>query len=108
MTSLISSTCVDTIKGVILVILDLSAAFDTIDHYHLFVLLQNRFGMKVTALDWVKSYLGNWSSSIHINSKTSSPTITSFGVPQGSVLSPIIFTIYTTVTDMLHYNTGTS
>ena len=42
-------------KGVILVLLDLSAAFDTIDHDHLFELLQNRFGIKGTALDWIKS-----------------------------------------------------
>ena len=80
----------------ILVLLDLSAAFDTIDHDHLFELLQNRFGIKGTALDWIKSYLGNRSSSIQINSKTSPPTVTSYGVPQGSVLGPIIFTIYTT------------
>ena len=68
----------NTKKGVILVLLDLSAAFDTIDHEHLFELLQNRFGIKGTALDWIKSYLGNRSSSIHINSKTSPPTVTSF------------------------------
>ena len=86
----------DKKKGVILVLLDLSAAFDTIDHDHLFELLQNRFGIKGTALDWIKSYLGNRSSSIQINSKTSPPTATSYGVPQGSVLGPIIFTIYTT------------
>ena len=61
----------DTKKGVIHVLLDLSAEFDTIDHDHLFELLQNRFGIKGTALDWIKSYLGNRSSSIHINSKTS-------------------------------------
>ena len=96
----------DTKKGVILVLLDLSAAFDTIDHDHLFELLQNRFGIKGTALDWIKSYLGNRSSSIHINSKTSPPTVTSFGVPQGSVLGPIIFTIYTTpLADIIkHHN----
>ena len=83
-------------NGVILVLLDLSAAFDTIDHDHLFELLQNQFGIKGTALDWIKSYLGNQSFSIQINSKTSPPTVTSYGVPQGSVLGPIIFTIYTT------------
>ena len=82
--------------GVILVLLDLSAAFDTIDHDHLFELLQNRFDIKGTALDWIKSYLRNQASSIQIHSKTSPPTVTSFGVPQGSVLGPIIFTIYTT------------
>ena len=87
-------------------LLDLSAAFDTIDHDHLFELLQNRFGIKGTALDWIKSYLGNRSSSIHINSKTSPPTVTSFGVPQGSVLGPIIFTINTTpLADIIkHHN----
>ena len=71
----------DKKRGVILILLDLSAAFDTIDHDHLFELLQNRFGIKGTALDWIKSYLGNRSSSIQINSKTSPPTVTSYGVP---------------------------
>ena len=52
----------DTKKGVILVLLDLSADFDTIDHDHLFELLQNRFGIKGTVLDWIKSYLGTRSS----------------------------------------------
>ena len=46
-------------------------------------------------MDWIKSCLGNRSSSIHINGKTS-PTVTYFGVPQGSVLGLIIFTIYAT------------
>ena len=72
----------------------------------LFELLQNRFGIKGTALDWIKSYLGKQSSSIHINSKTSPPTVTSFGVPQGSILGPINFTIYTTpLADIIkHHN----
>ena len=94
-------------KGAILVLLDLSAAVDTIDHDHLFELLQNQFGIKGTALDWIKSYLGNRSSSIQINSKTSPPTVTSYGVPQGlgSVLGPIIFTIYTTpIADIIKHH----
>ena len=81
-------------KGVILVLLDLSATFDTIDHDHSFELLKHQFGITGTALDWIKSYLGIRSSSIQINSKTSPPTVTSYGVPQGSVLGSIIFTIY--------------
>ena len=96
----------DMKKGVILVLLDLSAAFDTIDHNHLFELLQKRFSIQGTALNWIKSYLENRSFSIHINGKTSSPTVTSFGVPQGSVLGPILFTIYTTpLADIIkHHN----
>ena len=68
--------------------------------------IQNQFGNKLTALDWTKWHLGNRSSFMHINSKTSPPTVTSFGGPQGSVLVPNIFTIYTTpLADIIkHHN----
>ena len=75
-------------KGVILALLDISPAIDTIDHEQLFELLQKQFGIKGTALNWIKSNFENLSSSIHNNSKTFSPTVTSFGIPRNSVLNP--------------------
>ena len=83
-------------KDVVLILLDLSAAFDTIDHDILFHRLENRFGVSGLALQWFKSYLSNRTYSVSLKSLPSSKSVTvSFGVPQGSVLGPILFTLYT-------------
>ena len=87
---------VDESGGVILVLLDLSAAFDTIDHTTLLNLLRDRFGIHESALEWIKSYLSDREQCVLINGETSSKLKLSFGVPHGSVLGPILFTIYTT------------
>ena len=87
---------VDESGGAILVLLDLSAAFDTIDHDNLLNLLNTSFGIQGTALDWIKSYLSDRKQSVLINGKTSEELNLSWGVPQGSVLGPILFTVYTT------------
>ena len=80
----------------ILVLLDLSAAFDTIDHSILFHRMYTRFGITGIALNWFKSYLTNRSQVVTIGDCCSAPKTLNFGVPQGSVLGPILFTIYTT------------
>ena len=87
---------VDTHGGAILVLLDLSAAFDTIDHDELLNLLQNSFGIEDSALKWFESYLKDRTQTVQISSSCSKDSKLSFGVPQGSVLGPILFTIYTT------------
>ena len=86
---------IDDNYAVLLVLLDLSAAFDTIDHQKLFTILQSYAGIDGHALAWLKSYLTNRKQSVKINGATSSKTNLDFGVPQGSVLGPILFTIYT-------------
>ena len=81
-------------KMVALVLLDLSAAFDTIDHEKLLHRLETRFGINGTALDWFRSYLSNRSQAVRINNSSSEKMYLNFGVPQGSVLGPVLFTLY--------------
>jgi hypothetical protein len=87
---------VDEGKGMILVLLDLSAAFDTVDHNILIDRLSERLGIKEEALGWFKSYLSERLQAIHLNGKSSEPILLLFGVPQGSVLGPTLFSAYQT------------
>ena len=76
-------------------LLDLSAAFDTIDHNILCQRLEHLYGISCTSLNWFSSYLSNRTQTVTINNKLSQPTLLNFGVPQGSVLGPILFILYT-------------
>ena len=86
---------VDSRKAVALTLLDLSAAFDTIDHSLLYDCLHDWFGLDGTVLSWIKSYLSNRKQKIKIGDSFSEAVILPFGVPQGSVLGPLLFTLYT-------------
>ena len=77
-----------------LVLLDLSAAFDTVDHAVLIDVLKRRFGITGQALDWMSSYLHDRSQIIKLGSTQSSPHNLDCGVPQGSVLGPKQFIAY--------------
>ena len=83
-------------KVTALTLLDLSAAFDTIDHKVLLDRLSGWFGIGGGALDWIVSYLQNRFQSVIINGSISNPVELLFGVPQGSVLGPLLFIMYTT------------
>ena len=79
----------------VLTLLDLSAAFDTVDHTILLHSLQHHYGISGTALSWFASYLQGRTQSVLVNNTFSDPANLSFGVPQGSVLGPILFIMYT-------------
>ena len=83
----------DNKKGTLLVLLDLSAAFDTIDHRILLFRLRRRFGVR-TASKWVTSYLDGRTQRIFMGQASSSSNPLNTGVPQGSVLGPILFSLY--------------
>ena len=78
----------------ILILLDLSAAFDTVDHA---VLIQELFycGIRDSALDLLTSYLKHRYQRVVVADEMSEPSVMHCGVPQGSVLGPILFLIYT-------------
>jgi len=78
-----------------LVLLDLSAAFDTVDHSILLERLQQTFGNSDTALCWFQSYLLSKTQYVRRGPNKSSVTYLICGVPQGSVLGPILFVLYT-------------
>ena len=85
---------IDGKKCVVLVLLDLSAAFDTIDHEILLLRLEIDIGVCGFALAWFRSYLSGRTQSVRIHNTTSQPQPLHYGVPQGSVLGPVLFTVY--------------
>jgi len=87
-----------------LVLLDLSAAFDTIDHGILLKRLSSFYGISGSALNLLSSYLSNRTQSVCIDSSLTPPSPMPTGVPQGSVLGPLLFTLYTSPISTLFSN----
>ena len=82
---------IDRGNGTLLVLLDLSAAFDTIDHQILFHILEHSLGITNFALTLMKSYLDGRQQCVQIEGVISELAC---GLPQGSVLGPLKFGIY--------------
>ena len=78
----------------IMTFLDFSAAFDTVDHGLLIDKLKCKFGIKGIALKWFKSYLDGRYYKVKINNTLSEDHPLLFGVPQGSILGPILYSMY--------------
>ena len=82
---------IDDNACVILVLLDLSAAFDTVDHQILLTRLKCRYGVKGNAEAWMSSYLSNRFQYVRVANDCSCKHKLACGVPQGSVLRPILY-----------------
>ena len=83
-----------------LILLNLSAAFNTIDHNILLRRLETRFAVTDIALNWLRSYLNNRTQAVTVGYPLLEGSRLAFvqlisGIPQGSILGPILFTIYT-------------
>ena len=85
---------IDQHQCVILLLLDLSVAFDTVDHAILINRLKDRFGITGQALQWISSYFDNRKQTVLINGVRSKEHLLSCNVPQGSVLGPKFFKDY--------------
>ena len=85
---------IDSQKGVMMVLLDLSAAFDTVDHKILLNRLEDNFGITGLALKLIHSYLEDRNSHVLISGQLSKACRLPHGIPQGSVIGPLFFTLY--------------
>ena len=85
---------VDKKFGVVMLIVDLSAAFDTVDHLLLMRILQDRYKIGGSALSWIQSFLTGRCQRVKIGGTLSDSLAVLFGVPQGSILGPLLFNMY--------------
>ncbi len=84
----------DSGDSVVLILLDLSAAFDTVDHSLLLSRLEYWVGLKANVLKWFPSYLFDRKFLVKLGNFTSSPAPLTCGLPQGSILAPSLFSLY--------------
>ena len=93
------SAALDNGDYVVGIFLDFSKAFDTVNHAILLDKMYH-YGIRSSALDWFKSYLNNRRQYVTYDGVVSTTKIISCGVPQASILGPLLFLIY--INDLLH------
>ena len=84
----------DNKEATCLVALDLSAAFDTLDHSTLLDRLEFNFGISGSTLKWIQTYLTDRLQYVKVDDAKSDKLVCNVGVPQGSVLGPLLFSLY--------------
>ena len=94
-------TAADSRQVTLLRLLDLSAAFDCVDHDISRQRLQIGLGMSDIVLGWIQSFLTNRTQQVAFNGQLSSKQQLLFGVPQGSVLGPLLYLLYTAALEKL-------
>ena len=92
----------DNNKAVLCVFLDLAKAFDTVNHTKLLTVLED-LGFRGVALDLIGGYLENRVQRVKVGGELSEPLTVEYGVPQGTVLGPVLFTMY--INGLLNQNT---
>ena len=91
-----------------LMLLDLSTAFDTVSHCMLLNRLKYMIGVTGQALSWLESYLSDRSQHVIIGECRSKLAVLEQGVPQGSILGPLLFTLYITLLGRISRESGIS
>ena len=86
---------IDNGQSVLLLLLDLSAAFDTVNHSLLLSRLSCSYGLKGNVISWFQSYLVSRQQYVQLDGCKSSLRNLDHGVPQGSVLGPLLYSMYT-------------
>ena len=85
----------DQNHGILLSLLDLSAAFDTVDHALLLERLTSTKRISGQVIKWIESYLTDRTMHVNVNGKSSEPVLLEVGLPQGSMLGPEFYNDYT-------------
>ena len=86
---------IDTGKVSPLALLDVSAAFDTVDHSILLERLSKSYGLTGSAHGWFESFISERRQTVRFGGTTAPTTLVRFGIPQGSVLGPVLYILYT-------------